>query len=113
MHRSISQMPGATFFTWMAVLSLTSPYSGDFDACWDPKGVSRSDLDPVFFQFANQRAAQKAKFGGEFFPSTTRADAQGRTFIHFFQVEKITRHPKGIVLIDLSSDPILQPQVTP
>ena len=89
------------------------PIPGDFDACWDPKGVSRSDLDPVFFQFANQRAAQKAKFGGEFFPSTTRADAQGRTFIHFFQVEKITRHPKGIVLIDLSSDPILQPQVTP
>ena len=66
-----------------------------------------------FFQFANQRAAQKAKFGGEFFPSTTHADAQGRTFIQFFQVEKSTRHPKGKVLIDLSSDPILQPQVTP
>lgn len=89
------------------------PIPGDFDACWDPNGVSPQRLDPVFFPFANQRAEQKSKFGGEFFPSTTRADAHGRTFIEFFQVEKFTGQPKGIVLINLSHDPMLQPQVTP
>ncbi len=89
------------------------PIPGDFDACWDPSGVSPQHLDPVFFQLANQRAAQKTKFGGEFFPSTTRADAYGRTYLEFFQVEKFTGRSKGILLINLSHDPMLQPQVTP
>ena len=89
------------------------PIPDDFDACWDPIGVSPQHLDPVFFQFANERTAQKNKFGGEFFPSTTRADAHGRTYFEFFQVEKFTGQPKGIVLINLSYDPMLQPQVTP
>jgi len=89
------------------------PIPEDFDACWDPQGVDRSKLDPVFSQFSNKRAAQKQKFGGEFFLSTTRADAQGRTFIDFFQIEKYTVESKGIVLINLSTDPVLQQQVTP
>ncbi len=89
------------------------PIPEDFDACWDPQGVDRSKLDPVFSQFSNKRAAQKQKFGGEFFLSTTRADAQGRTFIDFFQIEKYTGESKGIVLINLSTDPVLQQQVTP
>ncbi len=89
------------------------PIPGDFDACWDPGGIIQQALDPVFFQLANQRTAQKMKFGGEFFPSTTRADALGRTFVEFFQIEKFTGQSKGIVLIDLSNDPMLRPQVTP
>ena len=89
------------------------PIPDDFDACWDPNGVSPRRLDPVLFQLANQRAAQKTKFGGEFFPSTTRADAHGRNYLEFFQVKKFTGQSKGIVLINLSHDPMLQPQVTP
>ncbi|MCY3879257.1 MAG: hypothetical protein OXF74_08775 [Rhodobacteraceae bacterium] len=88
------------------------PAPGDFDACWEPYGVNWDLLDPVFSQFANQRSAQRKKFGGEFFPSRTRADAQDRNFVDFFQIEKFTGQPKGIVLIDISSDPMLQPQVT-
>ncbi len=87
------------------------PIPGDFDACWDPKGVSRQELDPVFSRFANQREAQRRRFGGEFFPSTTRADAQDRTFLEFFQIERFTGQSKGIVLIDLSNEPMLQTQV--
>ncbi len=84
------------------------PRPGDFDVAWHPIGVDAALLDPAFRDFSNGRAAQKAKYGGEFFPSTTRADAQGRTFVEFFQIEKFTQLPKGILLIDLSNDPRLQ-----
>lgn len=89
------------------------PRPGDFDVAWHPDGVNGALLDPVFKDFSNGRAAQKAKYGGEFFPSTTRADAKGRTFVEFFQIEKFTELPKGILLIDLLNEPMLKPQVTP
>lgn len=89
------------------------PIPGDFDAAWHPVGVSATRLDPVFKDFSNGRAAQKAKYGGEFFPSTTRADSKGNTFVEFFQIEKFTELPKGVLLIDLSNDPLLKPKVTP
>ena len=89
------------------------PEPGDFDACWDPVGVNQRRLDPVFRDFSNLRAKQKQKFGGEFFPSTTQADGQGRTFIDFFQVEKFTGQLKGIIKIDLVDDPMSKPQVPP
>lgn len=89
------------------------PEPGDYDACWHPEGVDRTLLDPVFSNFSNGRAAQKAKYGGEFFPSTTKADKHGRTFVEFFQVEKFTGLQKGILIIDLTNDPMLKPKVTP
>ena len=46
----------------------SKPRPKDFDACWDPNGVDRTKLDPVFRQFSNGRSAQKAAFKGEFFP---------------------------------------------
>ena len=39
---------------------------GDIDVAWDPKGVDLDrllELEPVFGDFADRRAAQKAKFG--------------------------------------------------
>ena len=89
------------------------PIPGDFDACWDPQGVDHRKLNPVFRRFSNNRSAQKERYGGEFFVSTTRADDQGRTFVDFFQIEKWTGQSKGIVLIDLRAEPMLQPGVTP
>ncbi len=56
-------------------------------------------LDPVFFDQRSNRAAQKAKYGGEFFPSLFPA-AVGYTFLQFFQVDKRTGDAKGIVAID-------------
>lgn len=89
------------------------PWPADYDACWDPCGVNRELMDPVFSIFSEGRAAQKAKFNGEFFPSTNRADAAGRTFVDFFQIEKFSGLRKGIVLIDLANDPMLKAQVAP
>lgn len=74
---------------------------GDFDACWDVDGVDPDGLDPVFFDFDNGRAAQKARFGGEFFPAQLPEGLSGKTFLEFFQSDRDTGNPKGIVGIDL------------
>ena len=75
---------------------------GDYDAAWDPTGVDLGMLtlvEPLFFDFNNQRAAQKAKYLGEFFPATVPADAVGTTFYEFFQIDKNTGNRKGIVVL--------------
>ena len=77
---------------------------GDYDACWDGFGVDVGLLDPVFGRFENGRAAQKLKYGGEFFPSLAQADAT-RVFIDFFQSDRDTGAAKGIIAINLESVP--------
>jgi hypothetical protein len=78
---------------------------GDFDACWDPAGADGALIDPVLLDFTNKRAAQKAKYSGELFPADTVADTAGSTFLAFFQRDKDTGTPKGIIGIDLRSLP--------
>jgi len=73
----------------------------DFDACWDVIDVDPDKIDPVFFDFENQRASQKARFGGEFFPAQLPEGDSGKTFIEFFQTDKDTGGAKGIVGVDL------------
>jgi hypothetical protein len=79
----------------------TKETPGDFDACWDPTEVDGDRLDPVLLDFTNRRAAQKAKYGGELFPSVGFADPAGNTFLEFFQIDKRTGEAKGIIAIDL------------
>lgn len=77
---------------------------GDIDIAWDPDGADVDrllELEPVFGYFADRRAAQKAKFGCEFFPSSFTADLVGNTFLEFFEIDKETEAPKGIVALDL------------
>lgn len=78
---------------------------GDFDGCWETAGVDPDRLDPVLLQFANQRAAQKAKFFGELFPASLQADPVGQTYLQFLQTDKHTGKPKGIVQLDLKDLP--------
>lgn len=89
------------------------PRPGDFDACWDPRGVDATKLDPVFLDFANGRAAQKAAFKGEFFPSSMMCADVGQTFVDFFQLDRFTGKQKGIISIPLSADPLLSKKVQP
>ena len=77
------------------------PLPMDFDACWAIDGVDADRLDPVFLDFSNSRARQKARFGGEFFPADLPEGITGKTFLEFFQTDKETGAPKGIVAIDL------------
>jgi len=83
-----------------------SDFPADFDLCWEMTHVDLPALyivEPVLFDFRNRRAAQKAKFLGELFPSQQIADNAGTTFLEFFQIDKNTGQPKGIVAVDLGS----------
>src|SRR5436190_22710558 len=77
----------------------------DFDGCWEVDGVDLTQLDPVLMTFAQRRAAQKRKYGGELFPADWAADAHGTSFLLFFQRDRATRRSKGIIAIDLGELP--------
>jgi hypothetical protein len=81
------------------------PNPGDFDACWDPTGVDVARLDPVLLDFNDLRKKQKATFGGEFFPSSVKADGT-RSFVEFFQIDNYTGKAKGIIRIQLQQKTI-------
>ncbi len=74
---------------------------GDFDACWDADGVSPQFLHRLAPEFFEGGTAQKARFGGELFPAQAVAGLSGKTFLGFFQSDKLTDEPKGIVAIAL------------
>ena len=82
--------------------SKTEP--GDFDACWDITGVKPDALPPIFFNFADGRAAQKAQFGGEFFPAQLPESRTGMDWLEFFQRDREGK-PKGIIALALESVP--------
>ena len=79
----------------------TKNLPNDFDACWEEDGVEPAALDPVLLTFDPGRATQKAKYMGELFPASVIAGAGGLSFLEFFQTDKETGRPKGIVAIDL------------
>lgn len=78
---------------------------GDFDGCWELAGVDLAKVDRVLKTFANSRALQKAKYFGELFPAGGIADPAGKTFLDFFQADKSSGLPKGIVGILLNGVP--------
>jgi hypothetical protein len=75
-------------------------YPDDFDVCWEPTGVDDKKLDQIFLDFSHKRKRQKAKYGGEFFPSSANADGS-RMFVTFFQTDKDTGKEKGIIRVQL------------
>ena len=58
-------------------------------------------VDPILLTFADGRAAQKAKYGGELFPASAIAGFEEGVFLDFFQTDKDTGARKGIVALDL------------
>jgi hypothetical protein len=76
------------------------PDPGDFDACWAIEGWTQRSLTRSFWT-SRIRAAQKARFHGEFFPAELPEGLTGRTFLEFFQIDKETGAPKGILALDL------------
>lgn len=73
----------------------------DFDACWEETWVNPDVLDPVLLTFDSGRATQKAKYLGELFPAAIPVSSEGLSFFEFFQTDKHTGNPKGIVALDL------------
>jgi hypothetical protein len=78
---------------------------GDFDACWERAGVVIRMLPRALMTFDPGRATQKARYGGELFPADALAEPRGRRFREFFQVDKRSGQPKGIVVLDLRRFP--------
>ncbi len=62
-------------------------------------------LDPVLMTFAQRRAAQKRKYGGELFPADWAADAHGTSFLLFFQRDRASNRAKGIIAVNLGDLP--------
>lgn len=76
----------------------------DYDGCWDGMGVDLANLrrtDPVLLDFSNKRLLQKLKYGGEMFPADMLELGSGVVFLEFFERDKYTGNPKGLVEIDL------------
>ena len=80
-------------------------HPGDFDACWDPAGVDLTKIDATLLDFSNRRAAQKQKYGGEFFISSANA-LPGLPYLDFFQQDRETGYKKGILLLDFENSTI-------
>lgn len=74
---------------------------GDFDVAWSAYGVDVRLLDPVLLDLSKERAAQKAKYSGELFAAEAIELQSMMTFLEFFQFDKQTLEPKGIVMLDL------------
>ncbi|MDE2851197.1 MAG: hypothetical protein OXP74_11350 [Acidobacteriota bacterium] len=76
---------------------------GDYDAAWETKGVDPDRLDPVLLDFANCRAAMRAKYLGDLFPASALA-APGVLYRDFFTTDR-NGIEKGVVLIALGTLP--------
>jgi hypothetical protein len=74
---------------------------GDFDACWEAVGVDPDALDRELLDFSDRRAAQKRRYGGELFPADATAVPPNTRYLDFFQTDRHSGEPKGIVAIDL------------
>jgi hypothetical protein len=72
---------------------------GDFDLCWDHTTVNLALIDPVFLDVRPPRAAQQAKYHGDLLPNVPEG-LSGKLFVDFFQIDKATGQPKGIIALD-------------
>lgn len=80
-------------------------HPGDFDACWESTGVDPARLDDELLDFSNARAAQKARYGGELFSVEASAEPAGTMFLDYFQRDRDSGAPKGIISIALGDLP--------
>lgn len=78
------------------------PRPGDYDLCWSVDGVVPERLDLVLLDFSPRgRRAMKAKYRGDLFPAEVPEGASGKAFLDFFQTDRRTGKPKGIVRLVL------------
>ncbi len=75
---------------------------GDIDVLYNDTGLDWDELEriePVLLEFDNARAAQKRKFGCEFFAATWEATLSGEPFLSFFQRDRYGK-AKGILKLN-------------
>jgi hypothetical protein len=75
---------------------------GDYDLCWSIDGVKPEELDPILLDFSRSgHAAMKEKYLGDLFPAEIPEGVSGKLFLDFFQTDKETGEPKGIVALEI------------
>lgn len=75
-------------------------YPADYDACWDPIGVSSTTLDKIFYDATMSEALQK-KFRGEWFISQPGNGPESEMY-RFLARDKTTGRERGMVGIKLN-----------
>ncbi|HLH21325.1 MAG TPA: hypothetical protein VK066_02305 [Chloroflexota bacterium] len=76
---------------------------GDFDACWEIADVNFGILDPLLKFLDIGRPGQRVKYGGDLFPAEISVNRTGIRFLEYFQRDKDTQAPKGIIAINLEA----------
>lgn len=77
----------------------TADFPGDYDLCWDTAGVQHARLHPILLAIDAPRIQQKVRYRGDILPNVIELSC-GQPFVDFFQVDKITGSPKGIVVLN-------------
>ena len=72
----------------------------DWDLVWDMSGVAVNYLHPVLRMLAPPRFQQHARYRGDILPNVLEAGS-GQPFVDFFQVDKDSMKPKGIIEMEL------------
>jgi hypothetical protein len=71
---------------------------GDIDICWENTGINLQiafQKMPILYN----KNAMKLLYGFDVFPANIMEESSGRLFIDFFQKDKLTDLPKGIIKI--------------
>jgi Family of unknown function (DUF6932) len=93
---------GATVVWIDGSFATAKPDPSDFDLCYRMTEVDDALLMPCVLDFSNERAAMKAEFLGEAWPDIWPSGTN-LTIFDFFQKDKATGRPKGIIELDLGA----------
>ncbi|OMC63331.1 hypothetical protein BK121_27805 [Paenibacillus odorifer] len=75
---------------------------GDYDALYDLDEIDENLIDSKLLDASIQgRLTQKRYYEGEFFPAFIPAARNGTIYLDYFQNDKKTNSPKGIIKIEL------------
>ena len=75
---------------------------GDYDLCWSIDSVVPEKLNPLLLDFSpDGRTKMKDHYKGDLFPAEVPEGVSGKTFLDFFQKDKNTGEPKGIVSLEI------------
>ncbi len=67
-----------------------------------PQGIHETTWDQFCKRFGNTgRVLMKKKYKGDLFPAEIPEGASGKLFLEFFQTDKITGEPKGIIALEI------------
>ena len=75
---------------------------GDYDLCWSIDGVVPEKLNQTLLDFSPAgRVKMKDKYKGDLFPAEIPEGTSGKRFLDFFQIDKKTEEPKGIISMEI------------